>query len=95
MIKFLSNTLETLSQQPVILLILIGIPLMIVAGTTRVFPSKKALWLVTLPALVSLAFAITPDIGWYVVILDLLVIFLLIVDLFTIVPRGKFVAQRK
>jgi uncharacterized protein (DUF58 family) len=95
MIKFFSDTLETLCQQPVVLLLLMAIPLVVIAKLTRVFPSKKSLWLVALPALVSLAFSITSSIGWFVIALDLLAIFVLVVDLLTIVPRGKFMAQRK
>lgn len=94
MIKTLTQLLESLTQQPILFLLLMSIPLFLIARLGRVFPSKKSLWLVTIPALASLSFTIAPSIGWYVVTLDLLAVALLMIDLYTIVPRKRLQATR-
>ena len=95
MLKFLTDTFEVLCQQPVVFLLVMAIPLLLVAWLKRVFPSRAALWLVAVPALFSLAFTLAPTIGWYLAIFDLAVVVILMIDLLTIVPRKRIVAERK
>ncbi len=93
--EYFITVLETLCQQPVVFLLLMAIPLLLIAWFARVFPSKGVLWLVALPALVSLGFTLTSHVGWIVVVFDLVVILFLVIDLFTIVPQKCFSADRK
>lgn len=87
--------LEVLCQQPVVFLLLMAIPFVIISWVAKVFPSKGVIWLAAFPAFVSLGFTLTSNVGWVVVIVDVLVILLLTIDLFTIVSKKHFTVERK
>lgn len=95
MLKFLTDTLEILCQQPVVFLLLMAVPLLAIAVIRRVFPSKGALWLVAIPATLSLTITLAPNLGWYLAVLDLVVLGVLFLDLLTVVPKRRITAERK
>lgn len=95
MIPFLTDTLDLLIGQPIVLLLLMSIPFFAIAKIGNVFPSKLVLILFALPALASIALAFNSSVGWFVLIFDLIVLSVVVADLFTIVPQKRFEANRK
>ena len=68
MIPFLTDTLDLLIGQPIVLLLLMSIPFFAIAKIGNVFPSKLVLILFALPALASIALAFNSSVGWFVLI---------------------------
>ena len=95
MIPFLTDTLDLLIGQPIVLLLLMSIPFFAIAKFRNVFPSKVALILFAFPAIASIALAFNSSIGWFVLILDLIVLGVMVADLFTVVPQKRFEAKRQ
>ena len=93
--EFLTETLDTLIRQPVVLLLLMSIPLFLIARVGDVFPTKLALVLVALPALASVTLAFSAWFGWIILVFDAIVIGIMLIDLFTVVSRKRFQVNRK
>lgn len=89
------KTLDSLIQQPILLLLLLSIPFFLIARFRQTYPSKRALWLASIPAIVSLSFALTPAVGTLVLVVDLVAIAILTLDLISVAGRKKFEATRK
>ena len=95
MLPFLTDTFNLLIGQPIVLLLLLSVPFFAIAKIGNVFPSKTALVLFALPAVASLAIAFDSSIGRYIILLDLIVLGVMVVDLFTVVSKKRFEVERK
>ncbi len=77
------------------MLLLMGLPLVMLAKSRKIFPSRPLLYISSIPAVVSIGLILTPLIGWLVLILDALFILIALLDLMTVTREREFSATRK
>ena len=85
---------DFLISRPLILLAMLTLPLFIVARSGNVFPNHRMLYLGMIPIVFSVAMVLHPLIGWLLLAVDLIIIAVALVDLFSIVPAKYFAADR-
>ena len=84
---------DFLISRPLILLAMLTLPLFIVARSGNVFPNHRMLYLGMIPIVFSVAMVLHPLIGWLLLAVDLIIIAVALVDLFSIVPAKYFAAD--
>lgn len=92
---WLLQLFDFLVSRPLLLLALLALPLFVVARSGNVYPHQRMLYLAILPLLVSITMVLNPVIGWYLLVVDFVVIGVALVDLLTIVPARHFDADRE
>jgi uncharacterized protein (DUF58 family) len=92
---WLLQLFDFLVSRPLLLLALLALPLFVVARSGNVYPHQRMLYLAILPLLVSITMVLNPVIGWYLLVVDFVVIAVALVDLLTIVPARHFDADRE
>ncbi len=85
---------DFLISRPLILLAMLTLPLFVVARSGNVFPNHRMLYLGMIPIVFSVAMVLHPLIGWLLLAVDLIIIAVALVDLFSIVPAKYFAADR-
>ena len=91
----LSSLLSILLERPIVFLMLMALPLALLAWLGRIYPQRRMLLLIALPAVVALAQIFWKGFGYLALILLILGIAVAIVDLFTIVLAKHFQVVRK
>ncbi len=77
------------------MLVLLSLPLVWVAWVGSVYPNRRMLYLALLPIVASVAMVLNPVIGWFVLGIDLLLMVVAVIDLFSVVPSRYFDATRE
>ena len=85
---------DFLISRPLILLAMLTLPLLFVARAGNVYPHHRLLYLAMIPIVFSVAMVLHPLIGWFLLAVDLIIIAIALVDLFSIVPAKDFDADR-
>lgn len=91
---FIESVYEFLVNRPLIMLLMIGLPLLLIGRIWKIYPSRTLLFCAALPASISVLMLVAPVIGWYVLILDVVLLLIALIDWFTIVPPSSFSAVR-
>lgn len=94
----LLGTLTTLFDffvnRPLIMLLLMALPLFTVAKLRKIYPSRRLLYCISIPAVLSVAMVLSPIVGWYVLFLDVAIVVFAMADLFTVPSEREFAATR-
>ena len=91
---WLVNIPDFLISRPLVLLAMIALPLFMVARAGNVYPHQRLLYWAMFPLVISIAMVLNPVIGWYLLVVDLVIIGIALFDLFSIVPAKYFDANR-
>ena len=93
--NWLPPLLDFFINRPFLLLGLMALPLFVLASVKNCYPTARMFWLVGVPTVVSLAIIRVPVVGWYLLFLDLVILFVVVVDVLSIVSKQKFTVQRE
>ena len=77
------------------MLMLMGLPLILLAKTRNIFPSRTLLFISSIPAVASIGLILSPLFGWIVFFLDALFILVVLIDLMTVTRESRYSATRK
>ncbi len=91
---FVVGIFDSLIGQPVVFLLLMALPFFLLARFGNVYPSRRGLLLVCLPACASMMLAISKELWPIVVLIDLFILLIFMIDLFTVVSAKHFHCSR-
>ncbi len=95
MLNSLNPIYDSLLSRPIVLLLVIAIPLLSVARWRLLYPTRRMLVLVSIPAVVSIFTIAYPLVIWYVVALDVLLVSVALFDLVVTPTASRFQASRE
>ncbi len=87
---WLEDLFEFLVAHPIVLIGIALLPLILLASVRKIFPTHRLLIAAVIPTVLSLTTAITGDFLSFVVLVDLLLLFLFAIDLFLVPPKSTF-----
>jgi len=70
-------------------------PLFLLARLKQIYPCQRLVWLALAPALLSFALLIAPAMAWLLAGLDVVLVGIVAVDLFTLPAQGSLTASRR
>jgi len=105
--NFFFNSFDFLINRPIVLMAMMALPLLVLALRSGLFPSRRLLWLVAIPAAGSVLMLWDPTNGaliggqklrfWFLVlvlILDVAIMVVALLDMFLVVGAKKFTCSR-
>ena len=83
--SWIELTIDYFINRPLVLMLLMAIPLALISYLGQRYPTRRLFWLLGIPTLISLFILQVPQLGWYLVVLDIAILAIAMYDLFTIV----------
>ena len=93
--SWIELTIDFFINRPLVLMLLMAIPLALISYLGQRYPTRRLFWLLGIPTLISLFILQVPQLGWYLVVLDIAILAIAMYDLFTIVSANFFSVERK
>ena len=90
LIQFLSFVIE----RPLLFLLAASVPFLILGFWRGVFPAPRLLALMSVPAVASFSQVAAPSVGWYVLLLDLMVVTIATLDMLSVAKQRQFQVRR-
>lgn len=93
--SWIELTIDFFINRPLVLMLLMMIPLLLVSYLGQRYPTHRLFWIAGIPTLISLILLQAPQLGWYLVMLDLVILAIAIFDLLTISAAHFFSVERR
>ncbi len=94
MLDILQSAFDLLINMPIILLGLMVLPLVLIARGWKIYPSKRLLALASVPAVLCITMIFSPLVGWYVLVLDGVILLAAVIDMISVPAEQDFSAKR-